>query len=87
MVHRAITRPVNQVAVGLESLAKGDLTNTIEIDSKDELGAMAASYNQAVEKTNTAILEVLRTTDEVVDGSIAITQANRSMSLELGEQS
>ncbi|MCW8335974.1 CHASE3 domain-containing protein, partial [Vibrio paucivorans] len=87
VVLRAITEPVKQVAIGLESLAKGDLTNTLDIDSKDELGAMAASYNQAVEKTNRAILEVLQTTDEVVDGSMAISQANTHMSQELGLQS
>ncbi|USD41964.1 methyl-accepting chemotaxis protein [Vibrio sp. SCSIO 43135] len=87
VVLRAITEPVKQVAIGLESLAKGDLTNTLDIDSKDELGAMAASYNQAVEKTNRAILEVLQTTDEVVDGSMAISQANTHMSQELGVQS
>ncbi len=87
VVLKAITVPVRQVATGLERLAEGDLTNTIDIDSKDELGAMAASYNQAVKKTNGAILEVLRTTDEVVDGTMSITQANTNMSHELGVQS
>ncbi|KJY74661.1 chemotaxis protein [Vibrio coralliilyticus] len=87
VVLRAITIPVRQVATGLKSLANGDLTHTINIESKDELGAMASSYNQAVKKTNGAILEVLRTTDEVVDGTMAITQANTSMSQELGTQS
>ena len=87
VVLKAITVPVRQVATGLQSLANGDLTHTINIESKDELGAMASSYNQAVKKTNGAILEVLKTTDEVVDGTMAITQANTSMSQELGTQS
>ncbi len=87
VVLRAVTTPVRQVAVGLKSLAEGNLTHTIDIDSKDELGMMAASYNQAVHKTNSAIVEVLRTTDEVVDGSIAIAQSNNVMSNELDVQS
>lgn len=86
IVSNAITKPVREVALGLEALAKGDLTSKLNIDSKDELGMMAASYNQAVDKTNHAVTQVLATTDEVVEGSRTITNANNAMSKELEEQ-
>lgn len=87
VVLRSITQPVQQVADGLESLARGDLTSLLTVDSKDELGDMAQNFNQAVNKTNNAIMEVLRTTDEVVDGAMAISEANSNMSRELEVQS
>ncbi|WP_394125402.1 CHASE3 domain-containing protein [Vibrio hepatarius] len=86
-VIKAITEPVPEVAKGLELLADGDLTATISVASKDELGQMARSYNQAVEKTNSAMTQVLSTTDEVVSGSVAISQANIDMTRELELQS
>lgn len=87
VVLKAITEPVNQVAKGLELLANGDLTATIKVQSKDELGMMAQSYNQAVEKTHRAMVQVRDTTDEVVSGSAAISEANSDMMRELELQS
>ncbi|WP_035479894.1 CHASE3 domain-containing protein [Aliagarivorans marinus] len=86
MVLKSITVPVNAVAKGLSAMAKGDLTSTIEVNSQDELGRMAESYNQAVEKTNHALREVLSTTDEVALSSKTISQANDSMAKELEQQ-
>ncbi|MCG9748975.1 methyl-accepting chemotaxis protein [Vibrio brasiliensis] len=82
-VIKAITEPVSEVAKGLELLAGGDLTASISVSSKDELGQMAQSFNQAVGKTNSAMVQVLSTTDEVVSGSVAISQANTDMTREL----
>ncbi|WP_394144901.1 CHASE3 domain-containing protein [Vibrio atypicus] len=87
VVLKAINEPVREVARGLELLAKGDLTASVKVDSKDELGLMAASFNQAVEKTNYAMSQVLSTTDEVVEGSNSISQANSGMTQELQLQS
>jgi len=87
VVLKAIDEPVREVARGLELLAKGDLTASVKVDSKDELGLMAASFNQAVEKTNYAMSQVLSTTDEVVEGSNSISQANSGMTQELQLQS
>lgn len=83
---RSITGPVDEVAKGLSALANGDLTNEISIDSNDELGQMAQSYNQAVSKTNKAMKEVLSTTEEVTFGSKSIVEANDSMANELTQQ-
>jgi len=86
-VIKAITEPVREVARGLELLADGDLTATISVKSKDEIGMMANSYNQAVKKTNDVIMRVHNTTDEVVDGALSITKANDEMKKELEYQS
>lgn len=45
---RAISRPLTRTVSVLESLAKGDLTQRVEANSKDEVGQMAAALNEAV---------------------------------------
>ncbi|MBW3695763.1 HAMP domain-containing protein [Vibrio sp. T187] len=86
VVLNSIVKPVSQVAQGLSTLADGNLTHTIEVETSDELGKMASSYNRAVLKTQTALKEVLNTTDEVASGAKSITQANELMAQDLSQQ-
>jgi len=46
-VARSIVRPVRQVGEVLGAMAEGDLTRSADIDSKDEVGQMAAALAQA----------------------------------------
>src|ERR1044072_1976115 len=48
-VIRSVVRPVGQLRVALESMARGDLTKRIEVTSRDEVGAMATALNKATE--------------------------------------
>ncbi|MGF1754231.1 methyl-accepting chemotaxis protein [Vibrio makurazakiensis] len=86
VVLNSIVKPVSQVARGLSTLADGNLTHTIEVETNDELGKMASSYNQAVIKTQSALKQVLNTTDEVAAGAKSITHANELMAQDLSQQ-
>jgi methyl-accepting chemotaxis protein len=59
-VARMIVGPVQRVAAVLDAVADGDLTRRVDLDSKDELGAMARSVDRATGSMQTA----LRTIDE-----------------------
>ncbi len=48
-ISRLITKPLQQTMGVLEAVATGDLNKQVAIDSKDELGRMAVSLNQAIE--------------------------------------
>lgn len=87
LVIKAISVPVSEVAKGLTLLANGDLTSRISVDSNDELGQMAKSYNKAVSQTNNVIQQVLQTTDDVVERSSNIVQTSENMANELTQQS
>ena len=43
-----IARPIKVIAAHLNSIAEGDLTSTVEIQSKDEIGQMADAFNTMV---------------------------------------
>jgi methyl-accepting chemotaxis protein len=87
IVLKSITGPINDMAIKLESLAQGDLTQSVVVESNDELGKMANSYNQTVQKTNKVMREVLQTSEEVSQGALEITQSNEIVANELGKQS
>ena len=48
-ISRSITGPVLRVVGLLKEVAKGDLSNQIHVDSKDEVGLLAESTNRMVE--------------------------------------
>ncbi len=59
-IARAIASPVARAAELLEDIASGggDLTRRMPVQSKDELGALAAAFNKFVESLNATILRV-----------------------------
>jgi signal transduction histidine kinase len=58
-----ITRPVEQLAAGARAVATGDLSTTVVVQSSDELGELAESFN--------------RMTRELLDGRERLVQAER----------
>ncbi|MEO8596923.1 MAG: MCP four helix bundle domain-containing protein [Candidatus Solibacter sp.] len=49
MMARAIGKPLRAMQAAAERLAKGDVNVTVELDSKDELGLLAASFRAMTE--------------------------------------
>jgi len=58
LIARSITLPLNKAVAALELLANGDLTVTVEVHTKDEVGQMATVLNTALEKLRTTLQEV-----------------------------
>ena len=54
----SISRPLQQTVGVLEAVAEGDLTQRLEIESRDELGRMAAALNTAVTSSANTLNEV-----------------------------
>src|SRR3990170_3885402 len=46
VVARWVARPVRELVHGVEAVARGDLSQRIAVRSRDELGTMAAAFNQ-----------------------------------------
>jgi len=56
----AITKPLQQVVAGLKDIAEGegDLTNRLEVKSRDEMGELARWFNVFIEKIQVVIRDV-----------------------------
>ena len=58
VIARGFSVPLGQAVAVLERIADGDLTVTLDVNTKDEVGRMAEALNRAVEKLNTTLQEV-----------------------------
>jgi twitching motility protein PilJ len=54
LLSRTITRPLNQLGFVADRLAQGDLSQLAEVDSRDEIGTVAKSFNQAISQLRVA---------------------------------
>ncbi|MDP4115374.1 MAG: HAMP domain-containing protein, partial [Bacteroidota bacterium] len=53
-----VNKPLQDISVGIEEIAKGNLNYLIDIKSKDELGHMAAEFNVMSHKLDAAYKEI-----------------------------
>jgi sigma-B regulation protein RsbU (phosphoserine phosphatase) len=61
---RLITRPVEVLRKGASALGRGDLSYRVRLDSDDEFGDLARSFNSMAEDLKTNIANLQRTTKE-----------------------
>ena len=77
---KRLTAPLHELAVAAKTIAQGDLTHRVEVNTKDEIGQLAASFNKmamSIERNNQLrhrllgdIVHELKTPLTVVRGNI-----------------
>lgn len=80
VIAQFIARPLKKVVALVEQVAQGDLTQTTDIDSKDEVGVLAKSMNTMVENLRTMMEEVLHTAEMVAASSEELTASSEQTS-------
>ncbi|WEK54629.1 MAG: methyl-accepting chemotaxis protein [Candidatus Cohnella colombiensis] len=70
---RSITSPLTRLIGATEKIANGDLTEEIEIRSKDELGQLSSSVNHMVHKLRDLIEDVINSSHNVASSSEQIS--------------
>jgi serine phosphatase RsbU (regulator of sigma subunit) len=56
MLARSITSAIHELFIGTERVQQGDFTHRIPIESRDQLGALATSFNRMSESIQTLLL-------------------------------
>ncbi|MBU2511884.1 CZB domain-containing protein [bacterium] len=79
-ITRGITRPIIELKEFAEQVSIGDLSRTINIDQKDEVGLLGNSMNQMVSDLNTMV----EVTEKIADGDLTIEVNERSEKDALG---
>jgi methyl-accepting chemotaxis protein len=85
-IARLISKPLGRSMEVLQAVAKGDLTRTIEIDTTDEIGRMAASLNMAVESVRDALQSIRDASTSVAASSSQLASASEELSSGTQEQ-
>lgn len=58
LIVRGIESPLEQTVHALQSVAGGDFSTRLELESGDEIGQMAAALNHTIQKINDALLTI-----------------------------
>ncbi len=85
-ITRSITRPVGEAVRVADRLAKGDLTQTIEVRSADEVGQLMSALKGTVEQLAVIANGIKEATDLVSSASREISQGNTNLSSRTEEQ-
>lgn len=80
VISQLIAGPLKKVVALVEQVAQGDLTQTTDIDSKDEVGVLAKSMNNMVGNLRTMMQEVLHTAEMVAASSEELTASSEQTS-------
>jgi methyl-accepting chemotaxis protein len=88
LVRREVLRPIQQVADRLRDIAQGDgdLTKRIEYASENEIGDMARSFNEFVDKLALIIVQVRESTQAVAAASAQVSSSAQVLSHGTSEQ-
>ena len=75
LLRQLVTRPIQKVTLALNDIAQGegDLTRRLEVARADEIGNLAANFNQFVEKIRDMVSRVVESVD-FISGSISELQ-------------
>lgn len=86
MIARGFSDPLARTVVALEDVARGDLTAHVEVNTKDEMGRMAAALNDALKKLRTTLLQVTEGAVGTASSSQQLASASEAISTGAQEQ-
>ena len=86
LLTRAITRPIIKGVRFAEVIAAGDLTQTLDVQSKDEVGQLADALNGMVGKLKDVVENVKSASTNVSSGSQELSSSSEEMSQGATEQ-
>ena len=81
-----IARPLRGAVRVLEAVARGDLTQRMQAEGRDEVGRMALALNEALDSVNEALLEVNAAAERTAGASRQLSQAAMQLSAGAQEQ-
>ncbi len=85
-ITRSVTRPLAAMGVVIETVAQGDLTQRLEINSKDELGVLGGILNTTNEGLREMVLQIQESALAISTASGEISMGNTDLSRRTEEQ-
>jgi len=86
VVARSFTRPIHKLMAGMTALGSGDLTAAVEVDTRDEIGTMSNSFNEATGKLRDVLKQILTSSGQVEDAANQIASASEQLATGAEEQ-
>ena len=86
VVARSIRQPLEKVVAFTKTVADGNMSNTLDLDLKDECGELANAMNGMVAKLQRVVGDVIAAADNVASGSNQMSSSAEEMSQGATEQ-
>lgn len=86
VISRAITRPVLEGVQFAKRIAEGDLTATVNINQKDEVGQLAEALRNMSDKLKGIISNIITGADNILSASLQLSSASQQVSQGASEQ-
>ena len=79
LVSRTITRSLDDAVEVLQRVSAGDFTREVEINGKDEVGALGLALNQTIERVRETLVEVNTVALDVASASLQLTRSSEQI--------
>jgi methyl-accepting chemotaxis protein len=86
VIARGIISPINKGVKFAEEVAKGDLTATVDVNQKDEIGQLAKSLKNMVAKLRSIVGDVIAGSENIASASQEMSSTSQEMSQGSNEQ-
>ncbi|MEW6236712.1 MAG: methyl-accepting chemotaxis protein [Candidatus Omnitrophota bacterium] len=86
IITRGITVPLNKGVVFAQAIAQGDLTQTLDIHQKDEIGILADTLNVMASDLNAIVKGIQQTAEQVAASSEELSSASQNLANAATEQ-
>jgi len=86
VIARGFSLPLGKAVEALEKVADGDLTVSLDVNTKDEVGQMAQALNRAIEKLNSTLQEVADSATNASSSSQQLAAASEAIASGAQEQ-
>jgi len=83
---KTIVKPVTSIVDASEKIADGDLTVSVDHQSKDEIGALASAFRKMITQINSVMTNINSASDQVATGSNQVSDSSMSLSQGATEQ-
>ncbi|ATW26099.1 methyl-accepting chemotaxis protein [Candidatus Formimonas warabiya] len=85
-ISSSISRPVKKIVAAANKIAQGDLNVNVDIQTKDEIGILAASFRTMTENMNNALSHINAAAEQVASGAKQVSASSMALSQGATEQ-
>ncbi|MEX1030112.1 MAG: methyl-accepting chemotaxis protein [Paenibacillaceae bacterium] len=85
-ISRIISKPVRDLVAVSEKMASGDLNVDVQINSKDEIGALSVAFSTMVDSINEVLTNINVSSEQVAAGSRQVSDSSQALSHGTTEQ-
>jgi methyl-accepting chemotaxis protein len=85
-VSNLISKPIKQLMTAANKIADGDLDVSIDVDTKDEVGILASSFDKMSNNINEVMSNINNASEQVASGSKQVSDSSMELSQGATEQ-